>query len=215
MQIEIWSDVVCPWCYIGKRRLERALEEIPDQDSVEIIWRSFELNPDAPRAAAENTRTMLSRKYGVSLEQADAMQERVAGLAAAEGLEYNLGRTRPENSFDAHRLIHLAKQHGRQGIMKERLLRAHFTEGQSIGNKDTLIRLANEVGLGERVIETLEGDAFADAVRADEERAVRLGMRGVPFFLFDEKFAVSGAQPVEVFREALAEAGNESADGGS
>jgi predicted DsbA family dithiol-disulfide isomerase len=153
---------------------------------------------------------MLARKYGVSLEQADAMQSRVAGLAAQEGLKYRLDLTRPENSFDAQRLLHFAKTHDLQDEMKERLFAAYFTEGASIGDRETLIRLAKEVGLEGREVEAaLDGGSFADDVRADEEQAVRLGISGVPFFVFAEKFGVSGAQPVETLLEVMERAWGE------
>jgi predicted DsbA family dithiol-disulfide isomerase len=153
---------------------------------------------------------MLARKYGVSLEQADAMQSRVAGLAAQEGLKYRLDLTRPENSFDAHRLLHFAKTLDLQDEMMERLFAAYFTEGASIGDRETLIRLAKEVGLEGREVEAaLEGGSFADDVRADEEQAVRLGISGVPFFVFAEKFGVSGAQPVETLLEVMERAWGE------
>ncbi len=207
MRIDIWSDIVCPWCYIGKRRLEQALEELPDGAAHQVVWRSYELNPNAPRASTETTRDMLARKYGVAPEKAVAMQAHVTAIAEGCGLDYHLDQTRPESSFDAHRLVHLAKASGLQGEMKERLLRAYFTEGLSINDKATLIRLAEEVGLGgTSAAETLDGDAFADAVRADEEEALRIGIRGVPFFVFNGSLALSGAQPVETFREALMEA---------
>jgi predicted DsbA family dithiol-disulfide isomerase len=208
--IEIRSDVVCPWCYIGKRRLEAALERFTRRDAVSLMWRSFELNPNAPKTSTETSREMLARKYGVSLEQADAMQSRVAGLAAQEGLKYRLDLTRPENSFDAQRLLHFAKTHDLQDEMKERLFAAYFTEGASIGDRETLIRLAKEVGLEGREVEAaLEGGSFADDVRADEEQAVRLGISGVPFFVFAEKFGVSGAQPVETLLEVMERAWGE------
>jgi predicted DsbA family dithiol-disulfide isomerase len=206
--IEVWSDIVCPWCYIGKRRLEKALERLPDPDVVTVLWRSFELNPGAPRTSTETTRAMLARKYGVSLAEADGMQARVTALAAAEGLKYRLELTRPESSFDGHRLIHFAASQGLQGdlqgVMKERLFSAYFTEGVSLGDREALIRLAEEAGLdGREAGKALEEGSFADAVRADEERAVRLGIRGVPFFVIAGKYGISGAQPVEVMLEAM------------
>jgi predicted DsbA family dithiol-disulfide isomerase len=202
--VEVWSDIVCPWCYIGKRRLEGALARLPDPDAVTVLWRSFELNPGAPGTSPETTREMLSRKYGVSLEQADAMQARVTTLAAQEGLKYRIELTRPENSFDAHRLIHFAASHDLQGAMKERLFSAYFTEGVPLGDRNALIRLAEEVGLeGREAGAALEAGSFADDVRADEDRAVQLGIRGVPFFVIAGKYGVSGAQPVEVLLDAV------------
>jgi predicted DsbA family dithiol-disulfide isomerase len=212
--VEIWSDVVCPWCYIGKRRLETALARFPRQDAVQVIWHSYQLNPSAPKhgteAALETTRTMLARKYGVTLEEADAMQTRVTSVAAQEGLKYRIELTRTENSFDAHRLIHLAATHDLQDAMKERLLAAYFTEGVSIGDRAELIRLAKEVGLVENeVVATLDGNAFADAVRADAARATSLGIQGVPFFVIAGRYGVSGAQPAEILLQAMEEAWKE------
>jgi predicted DsbA family dithiol-disulfide isomerase len=204
VDIEIWSDVVCPWCYIGKRRFEKALERFERRDAVDLTWRSYLLDPSAPRTPSETTRAMLARKYGVSLEQADAMQARVTSLAAAEGLKYRVDLTRHESSMDAHRLLHLAKAGGLQDALKERLLSAHFIEGLSISDAATLSRLAAEVGLdaGE-VSRVLGGNAFADDVKADIERAVRLGIRGVPFFLIAGRYGISGAQSSETMLEAL------------
>ena len=204
MNIEIWSDVVCPWCYIGKRRLEAALAQFPHRDSVTITWRSFELDPHAPRDFTGTLDERLARKYGVSLEEAAEMNARVSGLAAESGLEYHLDRARPSNTFDAHRLIHLGAARGIQGAVKERLLRAYFTEGQPIGDAETLARLAADAGLdAEEARAVLAGDAYAADVRADEARATEFGIRGVPFVVLDERFGVSGAQPVEVFLDAL------------
>jgi predicted DsbA family dithiol-disulfide isomerase len=202
--IEIWSDVVCPWCYIGKRRFERALENFERRDAVEVTWRSFLLDPSAPRVPSETTRAMLARKYGVSLEQADAMQARVTSLAAAEGLNYHVELTRHESSVDAHRLLHLAKARGLQDEMKERLFSAHFVEGLSISDAATLSRLAAEVGLAaDEASLTLAGNAYADDVQADIQKATQLGIRGVPFFLIAGRYGVSGAQASETMLEAL------------
>jgi predicted DsbA family dithiol-disulfide isomerase len=210
VEIEIWSDVVCPWCYIGKRRFENALERFERRDAVEVVWRSFLLDPSAPPTPSETTRAMLARKYGVSLEQADAMQERVTRLAAQEGLRYRIDLTRHESSVDAHRLLHLSKKHGLQDALEERLFSAHFVEGLSISDSATLSRLAVEAGLdaGE-VSSVLAGEAYAEDVRADIERAVRLGIRGVPFFLIAGRYGVSGAQSSETMLEAMRTAWNE------
>lgn len=210
MNIEIWSDVVCPWCYIGKRRLETALSRFPHVDDVTVIWRSFELNPSAPKTSTESTRQMLARKYGVSLEQADAMQERVGGLAAQEGLNYRLELTKPESSFDAHRLLHFAKEYGRQDALKERLFAAYFTEGASLGDPETLIALAVDAGLEKQAVaDVLARGDYAGAVRADREQAARLGIQGVPFFVITGSsgpFGLSGAQPAETILQALEKA---------
>ncbi len=207
MRVEIWSDVVCPWCYIGKRRFESALAELGDEVDVDVVWRSFELDPDAPAVQGEPVTRHLAQKYGMTIEQAEQAQERVSQLAAAEGLEYRLGDTQRGNSFDAHRLIHLAREHGLQDEVKERLLRAYFSEGERIGERETLARLAVDAGLdAAEVDETLATGRFADEVREDEHRARLLGINGVPFFVLDERLGVSGAQPTEVFVQALRQA---------
>lgn len=207
MQIEIWSDVVCPWCYIGKRRFESALARFAHRDEVTVIWRSFELDPNAPRQDARSLNAYLAQKYGVSLDEAAAMNQRVTDLAAAEGLDYHLDRAQHGNTFDAHRLIHLAAAHGQQAVAKERLLRAYFSEGQAISEHETLAALGAEIGLdGDEVRAMLDGEAYADDVRADEQRASGFGIRGVPFYVFGERYGVSGAQSSAVFLDALEQA---------
>ncbi len=207
MDVEIWVDVVCPWCYIGKRRWEAALAEFPHRDEVNVTWRSFELAPDAPSASDLSLVEMLSTKYGVSVDEAVAMNDRVSGIAADEGLEYQLERARPANTFDAHRLLHLAGERGLADEAEERLFRAYFTEGVPIGEVDELVRLGTEVGLDpDEVRAVVESDRFATAVRDDQDTARALGVSGVPFVAIDRKFGVSGAQPVDVFRNALDEA---------
>lgn len=207
MDIEVWSDVVCPWCYIGTTRLHRALERFPGRDGVTVTYRSFELDPGRPATTDESLETMLSTKYGVSADQARAMNQRVTDVAAGEGLEYRLDIARPGNSFDAHRLSHLADSLGMGAAMTDRLHAAYFTEGAAISDPDTLVRLADEVGVDpDRARATLAGDEFGDAVRADERLAAELGIRGVPFFVFDRRFGVSGAQEVSVLLSALEQA---------
>jgi predicted DsbA family dithiol-disulfide isomerase len=207
MKIEIWSDVVCPFCYVGKRRLEAALADFPQRDQVEVVWRSFELNADAPAETGEPLDAMLARKYGMGLAEARAANARVTAMAAEVGLEFRLDRGRSGNTFDAHRLLHLAAERGLGGEAKERLLRAYFTEGRAVGVRDELVALGVELGLDEdEVRAALDGDAHGQAVRADQREARELGVQGVPFFVFDRRLAVSGAQPVEVFGQALARA---------
>lgn len=204
MKVEIWSDIVCPWCYIGRRRFEKALNQFEQREQVEVIWRSYQLDPDAPRDYAGSANDLLAQRYGMSREQVESSHARIIALAAQEGLEYHLERTHPVNSLDAHRLIHLAAQHHLQSEMKERLQKAYFTDGLVVSDPDTLVQLAGEVGLDENETrQMLESDAFTSAVHADERRAQALGSNGVPFFVFDEKYAVSGAQPVEIFTTAL------------
>jgi len=204
LTVEIWSDVVCPWCYVGKRRFEAALAGFEHRDEVELTWRSFQLDPHAPREREGSSAEHLASKYGMSVEQAERSNAQMTELAASEGLEYHLDRTRGGNSFDAHRLIHLAADHGRQDEMKERLMRAYFTEGEPVGDLDTLARLAGEVGVDAEPV--LAGDGYADAVLADVELAARIGIRGVPYFVLDRRFGVSGAQPAELLLQALEKA---------
>ena len=211
MRVEIWSDVVCPWCYIGKRRFETALTQFEHADDVEIIWRSFELDPSAPRVQTEPPAERLAKKYGVSLEQVKAMNARLIGEAKKEGLDFHLDEAKGGNTFDAHRLIHLAAESGRSGAMKERLMKAYFTQGVAIGERAELVRLAVEVGLDEADVKAmLSSDRFADDVRSDEARARAFGISGVPFFAIDERYGISGAQPAELILEALQQAYGES-----
>ena len=202
--IEIWSDVVCPWCYIGKRRLEAALARFEHRDEASVVWRSFELDPQAERDPAAPAAERLAAKYGMSVEEAAARQAQIAALAAEEGLEYHMDRTRGGNSFDAHRLIQLGKARGAQDAVKERLMRAHFTEGERIGDPETLARLAAEAGLdAAEARAVLASDQYADAVREDEDLARRIGINGVPFFVLGRRYGVSGAQPADVLLQAL------------
>lgn len=211
MKVEIWSDVVCPWCYIGKRRFESALSAFAHRDDIEVMYRSFELDPTAPIDTGKSVSEMLSQKYGVSLEQAGAMNSRVTGIAAEEGLEYHLEKARHANTVKAHRLIHLAASKGRQNEAMERVMTAYFSEGENVGDTETLVRLAAEASLdADEVRAALESDAFADAVRADERRARMLGITGVPFFVIDERYGVSGAQPAELLLQVLEQAWAES-----
>jgi predicted DsbA family dithiol-disulfide isomerase len=198
LKVEIWSDVVCPWCYIGKRRFETALTQF-DGD-VEVTWRSFELDPHAPAVREHTASEHLAAKYGMSHEQAEASHAQMTALAAQEGLEYHFELTKGGNSFDAHRLIHLAAENGVQDEAMERVFRGYFTEGLPIGDRRALVALAAEIGLDGGA---LEGDAYSDAVRADEELAQRIGIQGVPFFVLDRRYGVSGAQPAELLVQAL------------
>ena len=204
MQVEIWSDVVCPWCYIGKRRFEAALDRFDGKEDVEITWRSFELDPSAPRVTGEDMATRLSKKYQMSRDEAIDSMASIAALARVEGLDYHLESAKQGNSFDAHRLIQLASLNGLGNQMKERLLRAYFTESLEISDPDVLAELGGEVGLDKRDIrEMYASDYMAENVRNDEALASRYGINGVPFFVFDSKYGVSGAQPTEVFLEVL------------
>ena len=208
LTVEIWSDLVCPWCYIGKRRFEAAVREFDGE--VEVTWRSFELDPQAPATREHTATEHLAAKYGMSEEQAESSHAQMTELAAQEGLEYHFERARGGNSFDAHRLIRLGREEGRQDKVLERFFRAYFTEGQPIGERETLARHAREAGLnGQAVDDVLAGDRFAREVRADENEARALGVNGVPFFLLGKRYGVSGAQPPAVLREALERAWGE------
>lgn len=212
MKVEIWSDIACPWCYVGKRRFERALASFSHRDEVEVVWRSFELDPHAPRTHTEPQAELLARKYRIPVAQAEAMNARMTGEARKEGLDFRFDRVKVGNTFDAHRLIHFAAVAGRREAMVERLMRAYLTDGDALGDVDVLVRLAADVGLDEHAARrALEGDAFAAEVRADEERAREFGISGVPFFAIDERYGISGAQPPEHILDALRQAWSEAA----
>lgn len=200
--VEIWSDIVCPWCYIGKRRFEAALGRFEHADEVEVRWRSFELDPAAPVRRSAPMAEHLAAKYGISVDQAAERLAAMDDLAAAEGLHYDLARTQGGNTFDAHRLLHLASEKDAAigGTLKEALLHAYFEENRPIGDREVLVDAAVRAGLDPGAIrETLASDRFAAEVRADEAEARELGCTGVPFFVFDRSFAVPGAQDAETF----------------
>lgn len=210
MKIEIWSDVMCPFCYLGKRKLEGALEGYPRKDEVEIEWKSFQLNPDMRTEPGKHIAEYLAEKKGWSLEQSREAHARLTKAAAEAGLLYDFDRAVVANSFDAHRLVQLAKSRGLGDAMEERLFKSYFSEGGNIADPATLRALAADAGLDAAEAGAVLEDAgrFAPEVRADIEEARRLGVTGVPFFVFDRKFAVSGAQPEDVFRRALEKAGD-------
>ncbi len=211
MELEIWSDIVCPWCYIGKRRIEAALVQFDRRDEVRVRYRSFELAPDREPNVDQGLSEMLAAKYGVSLDQARAMNDRVTAVAAGDGLEYHLERARPGNTFDAHRVTHLAAAAGIQEQVLERLYSGYFSEGAAIGDHEVLVGLATDAGLdADEVRETLASDRFADDVRADELLARRIGITGVPFFVVDRRFGVSGAQGADVLLGVLEHAVSDS-----
>jgi predicted DsbA family dithiol-disulfide isomerase len=202
--VDIWSDVVCPWCYIGKRRFEAALARFEHRDDVEVTWHSFELDPTAPRIEEGRPAERLAAKYGMSVQEAEQRQAEITALAAQDGLTYDLAGARAGNSFDAHRILHLGAEQGLGNTIAERLMSAYLGAREAIGDPATLERLAVEAGLpAADVRELLAGDRFADAVRADEEAAARLGIRGVPFFVLGRRYGLSGAQPAEVILQAL------------
>ncbi len=212
MKIEIWSDIACPWCYVGKRRFERAVGSFTHRDELDVVWRSFELDPTAKRKYEKPQAELLAAKYRVTLERAEAMDANMTAEAKKEGLDFRFDRVQVGNTFDAHRLIHFAAIEGKRNAMVERLFRAYLTDGEAIGDIDVLVRLATDVGLNAGAAhEVLESDAFAEDVRADEERARSFGISGVPFFAIDERYGVSGAQPPEVLLDALRQAWSEMA----
>ena len=207
MQVEIWSDPVCPWCYLGKRRFERALESFGHRDEVTVVYRSFELDPSAPAGVTTPTVDRLADKYGMTAGQADDAQRQMEQRAAQDGLEFRMDGLRSGNTRDAHRLLHLAKAHGVQAELAERLHRAYFTEQASIFDHSSLTELAVEAGLDrDDVIRVLASQEYGDAVDTDEAMAQALGVNGVPLFVIDRRYGVSGAQPPEVIARVLDQA---------
>jgi predicted DsbA family dithiol-disulfide isomerase len=204
MQVEIFSDVVCPWCYIGKRRFEAALAAFPHAQEVTVTYRSFQLDPDAPARSTQSVEQHLAAKYGRTLEQAREMNQRVTDLAAGVGLDFHLEKAQRANTFDAHRLLHLADARGVQADLAERLLDAYFTRGAVVSDHAELTEFAVAAGLDRAEVgAVLAGDDFAEQVRADLALAGRFGISGVPFFVFDRTYGVSGAQETNVFSEVL------------
>jgi predicted DsbA family dithiol-disulfide isomerase len=216
MQVEIWSDVVCPWCYLGKRRLERALEDFEHRDDVQVTFRSFELDPSARPGVTRPTVDVLASKYGMDAEQAADAQRQMAERAAADGLTFRMESLRSGSTRDAHRLIQLAKARGRQAEMVERLHQAHFTDQDSIFDRDSLTRLAGEAGLDPaEASKVLDSDAYADEVDTDERMAASLGATGVPLFVIDRRYGISGAQPAATITQVLDRAWEEGVRGSS
>lgn len=211
MKIEIWSDVACPWCYIGKRRFETALAAFPHRESVEVQWRSFQLDPSLPEHFEGTELDYLSTRKGMAPDQVAGMFDHVAAQARAEGLNYRFDTVVVANSFTAHRLIHLAAAHGKQDAAKERLLSDHFEHGRDIGSREYLTSLGTDLGIDAGALEELfTSDKYSDDVREDIAEARALGVSGVPFFVIDRKFGLSGAQPAETFSAALDQAWQES-----
>jgi len=207
MKVEIWSDVACPWCYIGKRRFEAALENFEHKDQVEVHWRSYQLDPTLPEHYDGTETEYLSQMKGLPQDQVRQMFAHVKAQAAGEGLAYDFDRIVVANSFTAHRFIHLAQEHGLGAEAKEALLSGHFEHGEDIGDVGYLARTGAALGLDEaEVRKALEGSRFTDEVNADIAEARALGITGVPFFVLDRKYGISGAQPAAVFGQALAQA---------
>jgi predicted DsbA family dithiol-disulfide isomerase len=204
MQVEIWSDVVCPWCYLGKRYFEQALERFPHRGEVEVIYRSFELDPSAPPGVTVPTVEALASKYGLGLEQAREAQRQMEWRAAQAGLTFRMEDLRSGNTRDAHRLLQLARARGRQAELAERLHRAYFTDQASIFDRPSLAGFAADVGLDrDEALAVLASGEYGEAVEADEEVARSFGMSGVPFFVIDRRSGISGAQPAETIAAVL------------
>ncbi len=212
LQLDIWSDVACPWCYVGKRRFDAALARFANRDAVDVTWRSFELDPSAPAVIASDIShaARIAAKYRMPVEQAQKMIDSMTETAKADGITMRLDVARSGNTFDAHRVLHFAQRHGVQTQLKERLFRAYFSEGEALGERAVLVRLASEVGLdAEAVRAMLASDAETKEVRSDEATARELGINGVPFFVFAGRYGVSGAQSVDVLLEVLEKAWSE------
>lgn len=206
MNVEIWSDIACPWCYIGKRRFEAALARFEHRDEVDVTWRSFELDPAAPPEREGERAARLAEKYGITVERAREMERQMSDTAAGEGLAFRFDIARSGSTFDAHRLVHLAAERGLQDAMKERLLRAYLGEGELMSDHDTLVRLAVEVGLdADEARAVLAGDTFGDEVRSDEHTAAQFGISAVPTFVVDRSLGASGAHPPDALLELLCE----------
>ena len=204
MKVEIWSDVVCPFCYVGKRKFEQALGEFAHRDDVQIEWKSFQLTPDFVPVPGESIHASLAKKKGVPEAEGRRMSNHMAMIAKEVGLKYDFDKAIPANTFLAHQLIHFGAHHGRQDATKERLMAAYYLEGRDLNQLDTLTNLAAEIGLDpEAARQALEAGTYANEVRRDEYEAQQIGVQGVPFFVFEDKYAVSGAQPSEVFAEVL------------
>lgn len=204
LSVDIYSDIACPWCFIGKRRFENAVQALPFGDKIDVKWHAFQLDPSLPEHYEGSELDYLVKAKGMPEEQVAGMLQHVTAQAEAEGLKYDFESLRPANSFTALRLLALAKDRGLGNQMKEALLSAHFEKGLDTGNKETLLSIAEQVGIdATEAGEVLAGNAYADAVQADGVRARELGVTGVPFFIFENKYGVSGAQPTEVFEQAL------------
>jgi predicted DsbA family dithiol-disulfide isomerase len=204
MRIEIWSDVMCPFCYIGKRKFEQALAQFPARDNIQLVWKSFQLSPEIITDHTKNIHQFLADHKGMSLEQATQMNNQVTEMAALVGLVYNFDKSVVANSFNAHRFSHFAKSKGKQNEAEELLFQSYFTDGKDIDDYPTLVELGNRIGLdAEELSGVLQSGRYADDVRADIMEAQQLGVRSVPFFVFDRKYAVSGAQETNTFLQAL------------
>lgn len=204
MKVEIWSDIVCPFCYIGKRKFEIALDKFEQKEKVEIVWRSFQLDPDLKPVKGQSVHQYLAHRKGISMEKGKEMNAYMRGVAKEVGLQYDFDKAIINNTLDAHRLLHLAHKHGVQNEAKEQLFAAYYTHGKDIGEEEVLVQIGESVGLeGAEIRTMLQSDAYLQEVRQDQYEAQQVGAQGVPFFVFNDKYAVSGAQPSEVFSQVL------------
>lgn len=205
MKIDVWSDFVCPFCYIGKRRLEQALEQFPQKDNVEIEFKSFELDPNAAVYSGKSIHEAIAQKYNMPIEQAKETNAGLGQQAESVGLTFHFETMKPTNTFNAHRLAKYAKSLGKEAILTEKLLYGYFTDSVNLSETDALVKIAEDAGLEKsKIIEVLQDEkAFANEVRTDEALAQQYGVTGVPFFVINDKYAISGAQPVETFKDAL------------
>lgn len=202
MKVEVWSDVICPWCWLGRARLAKAVAASSKREEIEIVFRSFELDPSTPSDLDLPTNELLKKKFGMGQAQIDAMHERIASMGKEDGIDFQFDKARTSNTFDAHQLVHLAAEQGKRTEMVDRLFRANFHDGIRVGDRKGLVSLAEEVGVTDAA-GALETQRFGPAVRADEAEAKKLGISGVPYFLVDGKKGISGAQSVEVLARAL------------
>ena len=204
MKVEIWSDIVCPFCYIGKRKFENALKDFAQQDKVEIVWRSFQLDPEMEVVPGQSVHQYLANRKGVTLEKGKEMNDYMSGIAKEVGLQYNFDTAIINNTLNAHRLLHLAQKNGLQNQTKEALFAAYYTEGKDVGDTETLVAIGESIGLHAGEIRTmLQSDEYVNDVQLDQYRAQQVGAQGVPFFVFNNKYAISGAQPTDVFVQVL------------
>lgn len=204
MQIEVWSDILCPFCYIGKRKLELALEELGLSDSAQVEWKSFQLNPDLVGDATKSIHQYLAEVKGWSIEQSREMNQRVSDIASSVGLTFKLDSSKLANSLDAHRLLHLARVEGKQDAVSQALFMAYFSESKDIADRSTLKAIGLSAGIAAQQLDALFSSAmYKEAVLADQQEAAELGVRGVPYFVFNRQYAVSGAQEVAVFKQVL------------
>lgn len=210
MRIEVWSDVICPFCYIGKRNFETALEKFNGKDNIELIWRCYQLDPDVSNNEGISTSEYLATRKNIPPPQVKQLLENVTSMAEKAGLHFRMDKAIIANSFDAHRLSHLAARYDNQTLLEELMFKAHFVEGKNIGDKDVLLSIAEEAGIKKQEAEeVLNGKAYAREVLADISEAEDFNIKGVPFFIFNRKYAVSGAQPPDLFLEALEASFNE------